>query len=393
MQAPTHLVTGVLIQKALEKKKVQPFPLQYLLVAFLAVISHGILDRLARFTYHPSVPLTGDWFWISYHSIVAFLTIFIFVKYWKRYKIGLIFSVLPDFDWVVINASSLFSFQIPFWKEPILHKFLFSFLDFLPPFGFLNTLPDWTLERKAVILELALFITLITIIYVLGKGKMNVDKEKIEKPALTVQEGEDTKSNNEKNSNWINILPIYQACMNQEQSIRTSYQSLLTALEVGLFALAIGLYELELGDYFWLLAMLGIFLCLGFGIACEYYARNADIWRIRVVKLVSGTEVEDAFREGKYRWIPLGKVGFKAESSVGHWFERILIPIMLGVWLSVLWYFPIRLPIFIPTVVRVIFTIMTFSGMLYVFHCPLLDRLIESKAGYYDYRRGKSKSK
>lgn len=171
MQAPTHLVTGVLIQKALRKKKVHPFPLQYFLVAFFAVISHGILDRLARFTYHPPMPLTGDWFWISYHSIVAFLTIFIFVKYWKRYKLGLIFSVLPDFDWVVIHLSSLFSFQIPFWKEPILHNFLFNFLDFLPPFSFLNSLPDWTLERNAVIIEIALFTTLIIIIYAVEREK------------------------------------------------------------------------------------------------------------------------------------------------------------------------------------------------------------------------------
>ena len=180
MQAPTHLVTGALIQKAIEKKKVQPFPLRYVLVASLAVISHGILDRLARFTYHPPIPLIGDWFWISYHSIVAFLTVFIFVKYWKRYKLGLIFSILPDFDWVVVYSSSLFSFQIPFWKEPILHKFLFKFLDFLPPFSFLDTLPDWTLERKAVILEIALFTALFIILRARGKRESNMERKKQE---------------------------------------------------------------------------------------------------------------------------------------------------------------------------------------------------------------------
>lgn len=187
MQAPTHLVTGVLIQKALKKKQVQPLPLQYFLIALLAVISHGILDRLARFTYHPPMPLTGDWFWVSYHAVVAVLTIFIFVKYWKRYKLGLIFSVLPDFDWVVIHSSSLFSFQIPFWKEPILHKFLFKFLDFLPPFSFLNTLPDWTLERKAVILEIALFTTLFIILHARGKRESNMERKKQEKPTLIAQ--------------------------------------------------------------------------------------------------------------------------------------------------------------------------------------------------------------
>ena len=170
MQAPTHLVIGVLIQEALKRKKVEPLGLQYFLVAFLAVISHGILDRLARLTYHPPTALTGDWFWISYHSVVAVLTVFIVVKYWRGCKLGLIFSVLPDFDWIVIHSSSLLSFQIPFWKEPILHRLLFRFLDFLPPSSFLTALPDWTLEREAVTVEIALFTALAVTAYTMQRG-------------------------------------------------------------------------------------------------------------------------------------------------------------------------------------------------------------------------------
>jgi hypothetical protein len=168
MQGPTHLVTGVLIQKAL--RKVRFLPLQYFLVAFLAIISHGILDRLTRFTYHSPNPLIGDWFWISYHVTIVFLTTYIFIRYWRKYKVGLIFSVLPDFDWVVIHSSNFFSFQIPFWKEAILHKFFFSFLDSLPPFIFLNNLPDWGLKRKGVILEFAILAILITLIILAEKN-------------------------------------------------------------------------------------------------------------------------------------------------------------------------------------------------------------------------------
>ncbi|MBS7617876.1 hypothetical protein KEJ25_04620 [Candidatus Bathyarchaeota archaeon] len=51
---------GVFIQKIL--RKVEPVSLRYFLVAFLASISHGILDRLARFTYHPPTPLFEDLF-------------------------------------------------------------------------------------------------------------------------------------------------------------------------------------------------------------------------------------------------------------------------------------------------------------------------------------------
>ncbi|MBS7612089.1 hypothetical protein KEJ27_07815 [Candidatus Bathyarchaeota archaeon] len=59
-KASTHLVMGVFIQKIL--RKVEPVSLRYFLVAFLASISHGILDRLARFTYHPPTPLFEDLF-------------------------------------------------------------------------------------------------------------------------------------------------------------------------------------------------------------------------------------------------------------------------------------------------------------------------------------------
>lgn len=140
---------------------------------FLILLSRGILDKLARFTYHPPFPLIKDWFWVSYHLIITFLAIFILFKYWKRYKLGLIFSVLPDFDWVMIYLPKIFSFQIPFWQEPILHKFLVDFLDLWPPFRFLNTLPDWNLKIKGAMLELVLSIILMIFIRLLGREKFN----------------------------------------------------------------------------------------------------------------------------------------------------------------------------------------------------------------------------
>lgn len=222
MQGPTHLVMGVLIQKVL--RKVQPLSLQYFLIAFLTVISHGILDRLTRFTYHPPTPLFGDWLWVFYHLVLTFLTIFIFIKYWKKYKVGLIFSVLPDFDWVVLHASNFFSFRIPFWGEQILHKFFFSFLDLLPPFSFLHTLPDWSLEIEGVTLEFAVLLTLVIFIYSI--------KEEEARMSVPIKQEETIIT-----SNWIDKLSIYITCMDHHQSIRTAYQSLLTTLEVGILSL------------------------------------------------------------------------------------------------------------------------------------------------------------
>lgn len=167
MQGSTHLVLGVFIQKIL--RGVEPVFLRYFLLAFLAFISHGFLDRLARFTYHPPMPLFEDPFWVVYHLMIVLLSVFIAVKCWSRYKIGMSFSILPDLDWVIIHISSFFSFQTPFWSEPIIHNLL-NFLDFLPPFQQLNSLPDLSLRKEGAILESGILLMLVFLIHVVDRN-------------------------------------------------------------------------------------------------------------------------------------------------------------------------------------------------------------------------------
>lgn len=335
MQGPTHLVTGILIQKIF--KKIPKF-LYYPLVIILALFFHGILDKLARFTYHPSTPLADDWFWVSYHLVIAYLTIFIFIKYWPKYKLSLALSILPDLDWVLVYASNFFGYGI-FWKEPILHRSLIGFLDSLPPFSFLNSLPDWSLVREGAIVEFTCLIILSAFGYAIGK----------EKTTSTVQKEKDIPSRSNQEIHTFTLadrLATYRGCMDSEQSIRTSYQSLLTSLELAIFGLIFTLITLEpqlqlkLTDYLWVLSVVGIILCMFFGNACEFRARNVDLWRTKIVKLVSGTNLENDFESGKYDWFPLGKVGIELGYLFGHWFERIFIPGMLIIWQTTLWIFP-----------------------------------------------------
>lgn len=157
---------GVLIQKALSK--VEPVSLRYFLTALLALISHGFLDRLARFTYHPPTPLFEDPFWIAYHLIIVFISVFIVIRYWKTYKIGMGFSILLDLDWVSMYVSGLF-FQTNFWSRPILHD-LFNFLDFLPPFESFNSLPDLSLKWEGSILEFGLLLMIVFLVRVTGRN-------------------------------------------------------------------------------------------------------------------------------------------------------------------------------------------------------------------------------
>lgn len=328
MQGPTHLAMGILVQKTMKKVQVRSIYLYYFFVAFIAILSHGILDKLARFTYHPPMPLPEDEFWVSYHSIIVFLTIFIFYKMWKGYKIGLVFSILPDFDWIVLHLSNIFSIQIPFYKEPLLHEFFFSFLDWLPPFSFLLSLPNWNLERLAVITEFGVLAFIC--ILIMGKRKKLLTLE--EKPVES-RERINTRD-------WTNKLSIYLSAMDHESKIRTSYQSLLTSLEAALFSLVITLYQLKLIDLLWLFPIGGIALCFFLGIACEFRARNIDVWRVRIVEVVKGTDLEEAFKEAKYRWIPFGKAGFWGEYLFGHWFERIFVTSIITIWVIAVFYFP-----------------------------------------------------
>jgi len=160
MQGPTHLVAGICLQKAM--RVMPPSPLRYLLVALLALLIHGILDRLAKFTYHPTKPLWKDHFWMAYNVILALATIYILVLYWREYWFVSIFSIAPDFDWVMMNLSGYLGF-LPY-KRPFLHDKLFRIVDSILTPSRTRFLPNWNLKRKGVLVELLLLAILIFII-------------------------------------------------------------------------------------------------------------------------------------------------------------------------------------------------------------------------------------
>jgi hypothetical protein len=146
---------------------------------------------------------------------------------------------------------------------------------------------------------------------------------------------------------WINKLPLYQAAMDHEQSIRTSYQSLLTALEAGLFGLFFVMVQLQRTTSLWILPATGLFFLFVFGIACDFRARNYDAWRRHIIDLVRGTELEGDFKEGGYghfeEWHPFfdmksrfGRLGRLGDKVIGHWFERLLLPFISIIWLLLL---------------------------------------------------------
>ena len=163
MQLPTHILAGVAIQKAFQRIKYRPVAL--LLTAVLAFLSHGLLDKLAILTYHRPDADFNDPVWVGYHVLVLLASIFFFYKFWRKYKFGIMFAILPDFDWVFIHGQKILGIDIPFYKTAHIHSIVHYVYDNTWPFYYLNNLPDYRYNPWTALFEIVaviLFYILLT---------------------------------------------------------------------------------------------------------------------------------------------------------------------------------------------------------------------------------------
>jgi hypothetical protein len=173
VQEPTHILAGVAIQKSLVGKRHKKMALA--ITAVGAFLSHGFLDKLSNITFHPADPDLHSVFWVSYHLAVLFGSIFFLYVWWRTYKLGILFSMLPDADWIFIHAQEIFHFQISFYRQPHLHHLLGWVWDKIPPFSFvtagLNQLPNWRHDAWACLSEMLLVLILLVTIRRLRMAK------------------------------------------------------------------------------------------------------------------------------------------------------------------------------------------------------------------------------
>jgi hypothetical protein len=170
MQLPTHFVAGVLIDKIVRRTYL-PVPANLAAIALGCYISHGVLDKLARATYHPPDPL-DDAFWKGYHKrILPAFTWFVALRFAPTHWFAMLFAALPDLDWVVRGLSHRFGWRIPGWETPILNEGLHSALDQVPLVNQLNRLPDLRYERKGVLIEVGLVAAMLSFIFLLDRKK------------------------------------------------------------------------------------------------------------------------------------------------------------------------------------------------------------------------------
>jgi hypothetical protein len=154
MQAPTHILTGVLIQQTAHP--ISSPALRYSTIVAAGAISHVLLDRVARLTYHPPDPLPRDWFWVAYHTLTFGAAAHLVRTRWGQHKTGILAASLPDLDWALTWAVRL----LPRRRRPArpdrLHHYALRLVESVPGVRSLARLPNWTHRRRGSMLEVAL---------------------------------------------------------------------------------------------------------------------------------------------------------------------------------------------------------------------------------------------
>ena len=180
MQEPTHILTGAIIQKALEGK---PRAVTLSVIAVTAFLSHGFLDKLAQLTYHPANPDFHSPFWVGYHLTLIVVTVGFLWLWWRRYRWGVTFAMLPDADWIFIHGQEIFHARLPFYREPYMHHFLGFIYEKIPPFSlvtpWLDHLPNYRHQPWACLNEVLLVCLLLVAFWLLKLAKSYRPKSKV----------------------------------------------------------------------------------------------------------------------------------------------------------------------------------------------------------------------
>lgn len=161
MQAPTHILAGMIIRRAFGWKHFRFFSVLFTILA--ALLFHGIFDKIGRSAYDPLHADFTDPFWLVFHIFSWLLSLVMLYMFWGEYKLGIIFSLLPDLDWIILGTANAFGKEIIFYKEPWLHNCINYFIDNVIPFSYLNLLPDNRTNPFACIWEILLFALLVLI--------------------------------------------------------------------------------------------------------------------------------------------------------------------------------------------------------------------------------------
>ena len=154
MQTPTHILIGALVQKTVERYA--PQPLVPWASAPLALLSHGVIDKLARFTYHPPEAQLDDPFWRAFHAAVLAGSVILFRRYGRRFRWGVYGATAQDLEWVAAHLARAIRPGTDLFGEWSPHRLVSRALDRVPIVRALERLPRWTHRKEAALIEIAL---------------------------------------------------------------------------------------------------------------------------------------------------------------------------------------------------------------------------------------------
>jgi hypothetical protein len=177
MQEPTHILTGVIIQRSLQW--IKPRPLALIVTAVTAFLSHGLLDRLADVTYHPADANFKSPFWVCFHACVLLSSLWFLYLWWRPYKCGIFFAMLPDLDWVFLHGQRILNIKHPFYRKPYMHNFLHIIFNQTPPFSHWKV-PNNRHNPWASLFEVALILGMLVLIRFLTREDRMEAKPKVQ---------------------------------------------------------------------------------------------------------------------------------------------------------------------------------------------------------------------
>lgn len=154
MQAPTHILIGAWIQASVERFVPQRWVPW--VAAPLAALSHGMLDKLARFTYHPPKAQWRDPFWCAYHAAALVGSVVLFQRYGRRYRWGVRLAVAQDLEWAAAHAARTLKPGSDLFGGASPHRLVSKALDRVPGMCALERLPRWTHRKEAALIEVGL---------------------------------------------------------------------------------------------------------------------------------------------------------------------------------------------------------------------------------------------
>lgn len=172
MTAPAHILAGLIISKSFDKVGVRWIGIVF--ISLSAILLHGVFDKLAALTFQPAVADFTGAFWLAYHFVVLLVTITFLYLYWNEAKWGILFSLIPDLDWIMLQTQELLHLSFGFYNRPYIHDALSWFLDTVPPFYFLNLLPDLSSYYLATVVEVLFVLALLFIIKLMNTSRRNI---------------------------------------------------------------------------------------------------------------------------------------------------------------------------------------------------------------------------